>query len=289
MEKILNFYEFNEKVNWNKASNYLAIASIALALGIKTLGKNENTLRFLAHKKIQQFDDYENIDVINKAKQSVISKVIRNKNILNKSDLINRINNVIVKENTKDDESLMYYIHFNDIDYIVVCKSNYEYNSFVHELNHLVDHRKITKEEIDIQSIIIDCTDTEQRYIDFFNEYMPKLSNRDHVKIAALSYEFFLKKKDYLLSDKEVYARVSNMRNVLIEEGFLKKEDTLKKSHILDFLNNLSKREIDIDEYSYIFDKYDFLIILPFIDIEQDEKLDMISSIKDLKDFQKYT
>jgi len=298
----LQQYPQNEKINWKKGaenlSYYLLWSSLALMLGLKLTPDDlkKYPTRYYMASKVEKLDDYEFKDILNKAKKSVIEKVKRQDNILNKKELIDRINNVIVKQNPKDskvhifepDNNIMYYFHFSDNDYIVVSKGNKksEYNTFVHELNHLVDERKVVREEI-LPSTFINKDLTDKEFWEFQYYYFPKLKedeivNNDTITdedLAYYTYEWVEDNKKYLLSDSEVYARISHLRTYLIDEGYMSSHEKMTKEVVFQFLDDVSKMRLTFDEYMDLMDKLDFYPLLPYIKWDKSDKIEKLTSL----------
>lgn len=307
MKKLIYFQQFsqNEEINWKKIrtlggtiSDYTMWSALALTLGLKLTPKDiqKYPTRYYMASKVEKLDDYEFTDILNKAKNSVIEKVKRQENIINKKELIDRINNVIVKQHDKDEKAhifepksdIMHYFLFSDKDYIVVSSgtTKAEYNTFVHELNHLVDKRKVVKEEI-LPSTFINKDMTDKEFWEFQYYYYPRFKENQIVDgdtitdedMAYYIYEWVEDNKDYLLSDAEVYARLSHLRTHLIDEGYMSPNQEITKEVVFEFCKDVNKMRLTFDEHMDLMDKLDFYPILPYIQWEKIDKIQKLTSL----------
>lgn len=215
--------------------------------------------------------------------------VLQQDNILNKKELISKINNVIVKEKERDTKSyfsekdaIMYYFNFKENDYIVVSKgeTTSEYNTFIHELNHLVDRHKKTKVDI-VPSFILKDFD-EKQFLDFGDRFFPNLiQDRKDVTREDIIYEtwfFFQNNKEYLISEPELYARLSHMKSYLIDEGYMKKDEKVTKEIVSKFLEDFKQLEFKTFDYLEKLEQIDFIFYLPFIDWDKTDEFNLIVS-----------
>jgi hypothetical protein len=303
MRKVLYFNEFGDNIYESKSSNFFVYAALAALLGLKilpTVLRSDSAQKSMAYlsKRTENLNDYSGSKYdLERAKESVISKIKNKENILNKEELIDRVKNVIVKEIKDNDvvapNSNMYYFKYSDKDYIVVNRknSNHDYQTFIHELNHLLDHRKVVKDNIDIKYLInkdIDIND----YSRFVKMNFPLVLDDEkelRPEILLNSWEFFEKNKGYLLSDSEVYARLSSMRVYLINNNYIKEGDKLTKDVVYRFFEDLSKRKISSYDYYELFDELDFLLITPCINWDYEKEIDLISYNKNKEDDRKWT
>lgn len=226
----------------------------------------------------QMLDDYDRKTQLESAKCSVIDKVIENPTILNKNHLIEKIENVSVKIHQKDQNIWLGYEHpkmtyfYNakrDLDFIIVNDgaSILEYYTFVHELNHLVDQHKVSSYDVDVADIIVDVS--KLYYISYFSEF-PDIYDAPS---GIIFYDLFNENRDYYLKRSEVYARLSGLKNVLIQVGIVEIDETIEYRHVSELLTGFKNPEMTEDMYLTIVDSWDFLPLLPMINWERKDIL----------------
>ena len=250
--------------------------------------------------------------------EDVSKKVQLSDIITNKEYLIERLNKIkFLKNRDKESTSSMYYYYdnYDDIDYIVVKTSsiiNSDYITLIHELNHLIDRHKKVSVEIIPSSVMLSKNDVNKdQYLSYFN-MISDIEIRDeetddikNLNLIELLYEDFNDQPEYYLSDSEVYARLSSLKNFLHKSGYIGIEENISERIVNQFLCDISSdlnfkylsttddeekkdgehglndgnyTKTSLREYDNLLEiivDSDFIVILPFINWNKEEELNI--------------
>lgn len=269
------------------------LLALATSLNIKSSGMTQRQLVDTIEAKTTEFDDYTG--TLEEAKKALLRKIERNENILNKDELKNRIQNLDVREyKGRTSSAIMYYFwdKSKDKDIVYINKSRYNkayaYNTFVHELNHLVDQHKKTKTPVKASQVINKASLKD--FENYFSEWRPLRGKNDFfrkpINMGILLGRFF---KDgpggYAVHEDEMYARLSSLREFLVSNGLMQEDEKMQKKHvdrIKDWVNQKYPQTDDIQiERDYDnFMSNDFILILPLINWECVDYIDLIVKTK---------
>lgn len=273
-------------------------------------------VRSVISYKIDNFKDYKSKH-ISKSLESAINKVKNSNNIENKEYVISRLQNVIFKiyEETifmgdgENNRMSYFYDGIENIDYIFANYDGYETSiEITHELNHLIDEHKIDKKEIDPSDIL--NFPIRKIYLDFFEDWPTidydlavrivksksghRFPKSERISIGDILYSVIKDNEDYLMSDSEVYARLSSMKAFMIEQEMLGKDkkNEIRKVHteaLSDAIRDMCIKNLESGKWgdesilTFIF-RFDFMELIPLINWEKKDDLNLISLLdKDSK------
>lgn len=228
-------------------------------------------------------------------KHYISMSVLKDDNIKNKQEVLNRIKNVklaIDTEGSVKRNAVGYYDYFKSNDYILFMNEK-EQDRFtiLHELYHLVDIQSENYVNPDYDAVIDKDISFEEYRIKYSLITFGLLNIEDSIKradelkyvseIFANNWYIFENSRDYYLSDKEVYVRL-NLFKVFLEDLIIKYDivDSIESFEINDiFLQNIFNgkllRTLDhFDKDKFL--KSDFIYILPALKSDCSDELNLI-------------
>ena len=225
-------------------------------------------------RKLDKYQDPH----LEKAKCSVINKVMSSKTIINKMDIISRIEMVDVRKHEKDKmiylgysrPKMSYFFDRNSgQDFIIVNSgtSSVEYFPLVHELNHLVDRHKVCEVEYDVTHLLKELS--KEEYIAYFNEWPDIYGERT----GDIIYDYYINNKKYMMSEGEVYARFSSLKNFLVLTNLISIDDTIQCQDIEELEQVIKCWHHDERLYFDVIDNWDFIPLLPLLKCDESEIL----------------
>lgn len=225
-------------------------------------------------RKLDKYQDPH----LEKAKCSVIDKVMSSKTIINKMDIISRIEMVDVREHEKDKmiylgysrPKMSYFFDRNSgQDFIIVNSgtSSVEYFPLVHELNHLVDRHKVCEVEYDVTHLLKELR--KEEYIAYFDEWPDIYGERT----GDIIYDYYINNKKYMMSEGEVYARLSSLKNFLVLTNLISIDDTIQCRDIEELEQVIKCWHHSERLYFDVIDNWDFIPLLPLLKCDESEIL----------------
>lgn len=291
---------------WSKWDKALAIAAL-LTIGYK-MTPHEAKVGFIKDYigyRLEHLHEYQDEDgYYQKAKEHVKEKVLANNNIINKSEIIERIDNCLIKlspqvhiwDGIPSETSMASYIPngvWNEFDFIIVGPkpSKNIYINLVHELNHLVDDNSKLKQQINWEGIINkDITKLEyERYFQdwpvltgdslkaMFKRYDHEQSVPKKIRLSQGLWKNFNQNRDYYCSNEEVYARLSSMKNFMINNNIIDNASQQITEEDVENMKNMLAKQKTEDKLSFI--DVDFMILLPLINWDKCEEINLFASI----------
>lgn len=255
------------------------LLAIATSLRIDPTGMTQRQLVDTIETRTTGFEDYTG--TLEAAKISVIKKIDRNENILNKDELKSRIKNMEIRQyGGITSNSIMYYFwdKNTDKDILYVNKKlfnkQYALNTFIHELNHLIDrHKKVQTFNRPSQ---VTKRASLKDFEEYFKDWRPLRGKKDFfrrpINMGILLGRFFKEGAGgYAIRDEEMYARLSSLREFLVANALMQEDEKMQKKHVdklKDWVDGKFPQTDDIQiERDYDnFMSNDFILILPLID-----------------------
>lgn len=311
IKRYIELEEINEKINFKnirKSMDITVYTLMSIFIGYNVLPKHiRNTVsEKIAYEyinyKIKKLNDVNINKNIKNAINDVIDKVKNSRNIENKEYVIDRIRNVKIKYydkktkilgTSKSGVLLYFYNEYIDEDYIFLNRDKSiiddGYHGFIHELNHLVDKHKIDKEKIDIKNLI--TKPTKEDYLRYFKNFKKvNIENinfhdvnfdRKIISIGDIYYKTLKNKESYYLSESEIYARISNMKNVFVKLGYININDNITEETLEKFKKRLINLQKNWDDEVFIgvLNNLDFIHYLPILSKEKLNNLNLIAEV----------
>lgn len=296
----------------NKIARWALVLYISLSFGLR-LTPQEAKSGFLANyitfrvKNLESMDD--RYGPIKNAKEIVIRKIEQSKILKNKVDLIERVKKCPIKigntffsipaiSKELDGAEAMFFNlgelmggeHDQEYDFILVnMETGYDLEHIlVHELNHLVQNAANEKynQNVTAHQLLKDISESE--YMDFYKDWKNVDEEADSIfkrtdismGVTKFIWDNIMENKDYYLGDHEVYVCISNLKNFCVKNGLMEFDEDITQDiihKIRDYANNIE----DVKEYVQ-FRERDFMYVLPFIDWNKCEELNLIAQSKNV-------
>lgn len=277
LQKVRNFGSIENIGESFKNIPIIAGLAAGLALGSPEVG---------AVEKPRTESKYLNpwSEKIEMAKRNVIAKVFRNKNIINKDSVADKIKNVSIEVyKTKQSSTLMYYYYDKkkkkDVVMVNLAKidSSSVYQTMVHELNHLVDQHKITSE----QDVVVTKDISRLEFAKYFDDWRKIEKKGKKYSVTDLWSYAYSRDKSYFTSEHEVEARLSSLYQFMVDNSILESGEKFQSKHIdkmkewIEFNFPRGKGE-EVERAYQNFLRNDFIPILPLLDWNKEEGINMI-------------
>jgi len=273
-----NYGQVKESKDW---AVWLALAA---AMGITSPARSEAPSD-VAAKVVAMTDSVPHLPMLDSAKRRVKDKVMASRVILNKEELCRRIDAVEVREYKvmMGSNVLMYYTRDRktDKDYIFVNRGSrlphLELSTLVHELNHLVQERQVVQRPVRPGQVLRKISPRDyEKYFDRWPLVKPTRGRRagEPMAIGGKLARDYMAMRDYLMSEFEAQARLSSLKDFMLREGILKRGEPMTAKHV-DLLRDWAGRLGDEDYRRFLLN--DFILILPLVDWECVEEIDLFA------------